>query len=205
MASGLEIFLVIFIFLLVIVGISLGIYFVWRHDQKKRGPTSAPSNGGGTNGNGGTRGMTGVTGAAYSQNNMVWTAAPQPGATGFFFLDLSTPSSSVPCKDYLFNLQPDDTLVWQGDGKSVVAGTLVPRGSVLIGDAEVFQRSDNPTTIIWEYNETERTWCNKGSPKFCIQSDGQGSTMMNNVSGSETFKWDRLPTIPNSTVTCQAN
>jgi len=62
MASGAEIFLIIFILLLVITGICLAIYFVWRHDQKKRtGPTGGT--GGGTNGGGGTTGMTGTTGA----------------------------------------------------------------------------------------------------------------------------------------------
>jgi len=198
MASGLEIFLIIFILLLVIAGICLAIYFVWRHDQKKRGPTSAPINGGGggSTGTTGATGATGVTGAAYSQNGMVWSVTERDGVK---LLELATSSSNTPCKNYLFNLESDGRLVWQGDGTSVVAGNLFSRGSVLVGP-ETLQGPS--TTILWEYNETERTWCNKGSPtNLCIQS-GQTLLQMNTVSGNNTFKWDRITSIPNSAVSC---
>ena len=56
MASGLEIFIIIFILLLVITGIILAIYFVWRNDQKKREGTKngdGGDGGGDGDGNGG--------------------------------------------------------------------------------------------------------------------------------------------------------
>ena len=96
MASGTEIFIIVFILLLVVTGIILTIYFVWRNDQKKRdGPNASVGNGGvgatGVGGFTGTIGPTGVGGftgtnppSSGNGGGFTGTIGGQPGKDDFF-------------------------------------------------------------------------------------------------------------------------
>ena len=162
-----EIILAAFIFLLFVTGIIVGIYFLYKNSKKKE-----PDNGNG-NGNRNGAGLTtllppdntinntnnGVP-YAYSQTSSVRSGVwyvPDVNSGGI----IVTPAvSSIQCNNYLFSLNTNDQLVWQGDGNSIVTARPSEVPNDQVGISSLNSVINNPDIIsTWVYNESQKTWC----------------------------------------------
>ena len=196
MASGLEIFIIIFILLLVITGIILAIYFVWRNDQKKRegdGTESKETNPKGTESKEtnpkGIDDPNGFTGFPNGSNSFVWNVYLK---TVGHYLTLGPTSSTTTCKDYLFKLsdplqnKSGNSLIWQGDTTLSICvakddsqyvelrnpnSQYVDIGNPNFGFLPSTQ-TKNKFNFDWCYDNTKLTWCLVADPNICMQSSG---------------------------------
>ena len=200
MASGWEIFLIVFLLLLVIAGIILAIYFVWRHDQNKRkGPTSAPGNGGGTNGPTGATGPTGPTNLIPGN----FSISPEANANAYMTFQTSgnvliptttTVTSGIPCSSFS----------WQNTSNPESALALTsPGGNIYIsrqGNNLVMTATPSEATG-WRYNSSDKTWCNINQSNLClfydIDNGGIVSFRETSASPSQNFRWDNVSPVTN--------
>jgi len=216
--QGWEVFLIVLLILLVLAGVIVTIYFILKHDDKKN-KQMQPSNGGNNNtGNTGSNPIgtrpnppntnpISTTSFASSQKTgditLTWGVS-KPSDSLFLALIPITSDPNFPCKNYLFDLQ-NGSLVWQGDGESVIIGSLAPGGSVL-----VVKRANIPTsgfTSIWVYDENAKTWCAQENQNLCIQyspSSVPGATgiVMNTLTNDASFKWDKVSPLPDTNIPC---
>ena len=191
MASGAEIAIIILILVAVIVGIVVAIYFVWRHDQNKRTPPPPSNSGGGGDNN------SFVSTQVSSGTTLAWSVGRRANDANTY-LNAVLPSSAIACKDFQFVLSDTSTasnsLVWQGDGTSIVGGSLMENGTVLLlTPSEVALNPD--LNYSWVYNATNKTWCASSNPNFCIRLVPPNlgiNIVMGSVNNTDpTFQWDR--------------
>ena len=231
MNSGVLI-LIILLVLLLLAGLGVGLYFALRKKPTKKpviGPTGPFQTIVPVNGTTAPTGpfqplpVNGATGAfAYgttSSLSNIWTVFPQTSQSASY-LGLGPSESNKSCKEYLFSLGPATTLngtipnalIWQGDGKSVLAFSSFGAGSVisLIDPKTWNQLQTGVFGITWEFNDTEKTWCSAVAPttstKLCMQKIGNGirmSPLPGNFASSPdpSFQWTKSPL--NSNLICK--
>jgi len=138
-------------------------------------------------------------------STLVWgviTNPQNPGLSPSLTATASIPG--FPCKNYLFNLE-NGVLTWQGDGTSVIMGSLTPGGSIFVDDPRNMPGSS--FTSNWVYNETSQTWCAQENPNLCIQYlprnlPGALPVVMNTLSADSSFRWNRVSSLPDTNIPC---
>lgn len=218
MVSGVEIFIIFFILLIVITGIILTIYFVWRNEQKKKIP---PGNGGAGNGNGGAgtqlppgtiippvtnKNPIPSTAIYISQNIQSTKYITQFKSPAFNNRDVVAPitiTPDIPCNNFLFNpglnSGVENALTWQGDGESILWAYDRTRATVNISKISDIPTTFGPTFLNWKYDDSRKTWCSTTNKNLCLTTFNVTdppigiTSVVDNYSNTPAFQWINIP------------
>ena len=207
-----EIIVLIFFLILLLVGLGIGIYFVWREDQKKNnGPTGSTGGTGPTGGTGGT-GSTGISGPSGA-TGLPATFSISPATNSALYMTYGTVSttgtpvivangSTLRCTDYTWR-QIGPTLAVNANpanlGSSGYTSPLnISTGNAsLFGQAVVDNSGVNPGELTnWTYNPSLKTWCALGE-NFCLYFNPDNTVSIEDPKSGNLslFQWDIRPPI----------
>ena len=212
--SGGEIFIFIFLALLVLAGVIVAIYFILKHDDKKNNPPT--NSGGGSNtGTGNGVGPTGPTNPLVSGN---FSISPQINPNVFMTFNesrirlpvITSSDTSISCTKYswqnISNNRFRSALISNATevGGFVSPVNLASGGFTAGGLGEQVILTNDPAideNTNFKYSSTNKTWCSITNPTSCLFYNSNGIVTLENISAGnfanqlDNFKWDNIPVI----------
>ncbi len=216
--QGVEIFLLVFFVLLIIVGVILTIYFVWKNENDKK----KQSNGGSTGPNGGSTGPNGGSTGPNGGSILVpgiFSISPESNPNVYMTSNTISPNdvkviassdSSVKCENYswknISNSEFKSALLSNStDIGSFISPVNLDTGG-LSGEGLGLQvildnrNTKNSTGNNWVYDNTEKRWCDLLSSTSCLFYNSNGLVTLEDYTtrrflNSDKFRWDNVPAI----------
>ena len=211
-----EIIVLIFFLILVLVGLGVGIYFVWREDQKKNPPpNNNPPGGTGQTGSTGSTGGTGGTGSTGNTGGLPATFSISPATNSGLYMTYGTVSttgtpvivangSTLRCTDYTWR-QIGPTLAVNANPANLGSSGYTSPLNISTGNASLFGQAvvdnsgvDPGVLTNWTYNPSLKIWCALGD-NFCLYFNPDNTVSIEDpgsgLNNPSLFQWDIRPPI----------
>ena len=218
-----EIIILVLFIILLLVGLGVGVYFVWREDQKKN-PNTGPTGGTGTTGTTGTTGGTGPTGTTGGTGT--FSISPQVAPTMFLTYDPNNPitvpgdpnaeiplvttnGSTLRCADYQwanFSFEGVPSVLGLRNQTIVQPGYTRPQvvsasQDSLTGRAILLSTADIDLLANWTYT-SEKRWCSEDV--YCLYYNSDNTITIENINNANltlsNFIWNNSSSPPSTCI-----